>query len=552
MIKVSETSRLEVYGHRLICAVIYRSFNSDRHYTFKDVKQAATAFGEGLCNLWDWQRGDVLNIYAPNDIDVAPIVFGTFFAGGIVSPANPTYSAAELAFQLENSESKAIVTTKAFLKNALAAAKKANIPEDRIILLGEARDDTHRVKHWSNIRKTSGALRYRRRKMHPVNDLAFLVYSSGTTGLPKGVRLNHRNIVANLCQIAGSATGKELTSKDKLLGVLPFFHIYGLTMLLHQVLHRGIELIVMPGFELKGFLSTIQKHKITFINVAPPILVRLARDEIVSQYDLSSIRMLTSGAAPLTDDLIKQIKQRLNIRVTQAYGLSECSPGTHVQRWEEWESSIGSVGVLVPNMVAKFMSPEGKELPPDQPGELWVSGPNIFQGYWKNDAATADCLTVVDGVTYFKTGDVGRLDTAHNFFITDRVKELIKYKGFQVAPAELEGKLMAHPLINDVAVIGVQDRRNHTEMPRAYIVHARLGGKAGDAETGFPAGEEAKRDADAITKWLSEQVADHKKLRGGIRFIPEIPKSGTGKILRRVLKDRVKAEEAAEENKAKL
>jgi acyl-CoA synthetase (AMP-forming)/AMP-acid ligase II len=493
----------------------------------------------------------VLNIYAPNDIDVAPVIFGTFFAGGIVSPANPTYSAAELAFQLQNSESKAIVTTKAFLKNALEAAKKAGIPDDRIILLGEARDDTHRVKHWTNIRKTSGALRYRRRKAHPVNDLAFLVYSSGTTGLPKGVKLNHRNIVANLCQ-GKESTGAELTTKDKLIGVLPFFHIYGLTFLVHAALHRGIELVVMPGFELKAFLSTIQKHKITFIYVAPPILVRLARDEIVSQYDVSSVRMLTSGAAPLTSDLIKQIKQRLNLPVTQAYGLSECSPGTHAQRWGEWESSIGSVGVLMPNMKAKFMSPEGKELPPDQPGELWVTGPNIFQGYWKNDAATEDCMTTVDGERYFKTGDVGFLDAAHNFYITDRVKELIKYKGFQVAPAELEGKLMAHELINDVAVIGVQDKKNHTEIPRAYIVHAKLGSKAGDAETGHPQGEQARKDADAIAKWLGEQVSDHKKLRGGVRFIAEIPKSGTGKILRRVLKERVKKEEAAQESKAKL
>ena len=311
--------------------MIYRAVNSDRHYTYTSVKSAATSFGEGLRNLWDWEKGDVLALYAPNDIDIAPVIYGTYFAGGIVTPANPAYSPDELAFQLKNSEAKAIVTMMPFLANALAAAEKSGVPEDRVILLGGERDKTSKVKHWSNIRKTSGASRYRRRKMDPDRDLAVLAYSSGTTGLPKGVMLSHRNVVADVLMITG-AVGKWYGSgRDKFLGVLPFFHIYGLTGLVHQPLYRGIELVVMPAFNLEVFLKAIQDYRITFIYVAPPVVVRLARDKLVEKYDLSSVRMITCGAAPLTQELVDLVKKKHDIKVNQAYGLSETSPMTHTQ-----------------------------------------------------------------------------------------------------------------------------------------------------------------------------------------------------------------------------
>ena len=499
------------------------------------MKTAATAFGEGLRDLWDWQKGEVLNIYAPNDIDFGPLTYGVFFAGGIVTPANPGYSADELAFQLSNSESKAIATTKAFLPTALKAAKQAGIPEDRVILMGTERDDGHKFKHWTNIRKTSGASRYRRRKMDPDKDLAFLAYSSGTTGLPKGVMLSHRNIISDVLAIQGCVGNWYESGKDKFIGVLPFFHIYGLTGLIHQTLHRGIEVVVMPGFDLELFLRTIQDHKITFVYVAPPVIVRLARDKLVDKYDISSVRMITSGAAPLTQELVDAVHKRTKIKINQAYGLSETSPMTHTQPWDEWYSSVGSVGKMFPNMTAKYMSPEGKELGPGEAGELWLAGPNVFKGYWKNEAATKDSISE-DG--YFKTGDVGFQDADQNFYITDRVKELIKYKGFQVAPAELEGKLMDHPGINDVAVIGVQDDEQHTEVPRAYVVAAD--------------GMNNDEDAAEIVKWLGGKVANHKRLRGGVRFIDEVPKSASGKILRRLLKDKAKQEDAQSGKKAKL
>ncbi|KAK5166562.1 uncharacterized protein LTR77_008105 [Saxophila tyrrhenica] len=519
--------------------VIYRDANApdQLYYTFSGVRDAATSFGEGLCDLWDWQRSDVLAIYAPNDIDFAAIVYGTFYAGGIVSPANPGYSPDELAFQLKNAGAKALVTTKAFLKPARLAAEQAGISTNRIILLGSERDETFSVKHWTNIRKASRSQRYRRRKLDPENDLAFLVYSSGTTGLPKGVMLSHRNIVADLCLIKGCVGHYYNSGKDKMLGVLPFFHIYGLTGLVHQPLSRGIELVVMPAFDLKKFLTAVQTHKITFVYVAPPVIVRLARDPMVAEYDLSSLRMITSGAAPLTQELVDTVYRKLNIKINQAYGLSETSPMTHTQPWDEWYTSVGSVGKMFPNMTAKYVDPDGNEVGANEAGELWLAGPNIFGGYWKNEQATADSITEQDGLRYFKTGDVGYQDKDHNFYITDRVKELIKYKGFQVAPAELEGKLMDHAMVNDVAVIGVYHKEQETEVPRAFVVPAK---QAGDS------------DAEEIVKWLDAKVANHKRLRGGVRFIDEVPKSASGKILRRVLKDKVKQEEDGEKPKAKL
>lgn len=358
--------------------VIYRSLDSKRHYTWKGVRDAATAFGEGLVNLWDWEKGDILAIYAPNDIDFGPLVYGVFFAGGIVSPANPGYSPDELSFQLKNAGAKALATTKAFLPAAKKAAEQSGIPIDRIILIGEERDDSSNTKHWTNIRNVSRASRYRRRKLDAEKDLAFLVYSSGTTGLPKGVMLSHRNVVADLCLIRGSVGHYYDGKKDKILGVLPFFHIYGLTGLVHQSLHRGLEMVVMPAFDMKTFLESVQRHKITFIYVAPPVIVRLARDKMVDGYDLSTVRMITCGAAPLTQELVDSVHSRLNIKINQAYGLSETSPMTHTQPWDEWYSSVGSVGKMFPNMTAKYVDAEGKELPSNQPGELWLAGPNVF------------------------------------------------------------------------------------------------------------------------------------------------------------------------------
>ncbi|KAL3456614.1 hypothetical protein BJX64DRAFT_39039 [Aspergillus heterothallicus] len=529
--------------------VIYTDADTKRSYTFQDVKQAAVTFGQGLKSVFDWRKGDVLALYTPNSIDTPAVMYGTLWAGGVVSPSNPAYTVEELAFQLKDSGAKAIVTQLPVLDVARAAAKKVGIPDDHIVLIGDQRDPEARVKHFTSIRNISGATRYRRSKVNPEKDLSFLVYSSGTTGVPKGVMLAHRNIVANSLQLAAGDDGELKWNGgvdgrgDRVLAFLPFFHIYGLTCLVHQTLYQGYELVVMAKFDLEKWCQHVQNYRITFSYVVPPVVLLLGKHPIVEKYNLSSIRMMNSGAAPLTQELVEAVYNRLHIGIKQGYGLSETSPTTHTQPWSEWRESVGSVGKLLPNMEAKYMSmpedaSEPREVPTGEVGELYVRGPNVFLGYHNNPAATADSISP-EG--WFRTGDVGYQDAKGNFYITDRVKELIKYKGFQVAPAELEGILVDNSAIDDVAVIGVESAAHGTEVPVAYIVRSAKSKSSGVA---------AEEEAANIIKWLEEKVAHHKRLRGGVRFVDEIPKSASGKILRRMLKKQAQEEAAAP--KAKL
>ncbi|KAK0273050.1 hypothetical protein LTR35_012462 [Friedmanniomyces endolithicus] len=521
--------------------VIFVDPFANKKLTYADVKQAASDFGKGLRALWGWKKGDVLGVYSPNHIDTPAITWGCHFAGGIVSPANPGYTVDELAFQLKDSGAKALVTQVPQLEIAVQACKKVGIPEDQIIVMGE-RDTQGKFRHWTSIRNISGATRYRRAKVDPANDLAFLVYSSGTTGKPKGVMLTHRNIVANTLQITageGPISGKPregLPEGDSVLAFLPFFHIYGLTVILHQSFYRGVKTVVMPKFDIESWCRIVQEHKITFAYVVPPVVLQLSKHPCVDKYDLSSIRMLNSGAAPLTRELVNAVYSRIKVPVKQGYGLSETSPTTHTQPWEDWERSIGSVGTMLPNQTAKYVSAEEKEVPTGEVGELWIKGPNVFKGYLNNPEGTKNALTE-DG--YFKTGDVGYQDKNGNFYITDRVKELIKYKGFQVPPAELEGLLVSNPHIDDVAVLGIYKEDQATEVPLAYV----------KLRQGLTPSPQLEKE---IMDWLASRVAHHKRLRGGVRFTEEIPKSASGKILRRMLKVKLLEEEEGRGRKAKL
>ncbi|KAK2751902.1 hypothetical protein FQN55_008644 [Onygenales sp. PD_40] len=528
--------------------VIYQDADTRRSYTYAQVKSTALEFGKGLKATWDWKKGDVLGIFSPNNIDIPAVIWGAHWAGGVLTPANPTYTAEELAHQLKVTKAKALVTQLPMLPVAIAAAKLAGIPDDRVILLGDGRDKQAKYKHFTSVQNISRASRYRKTRVDPARDLAFMVSSSGTTGLPKMVMLSHRNIVANIIQFTAGEEGRlswnggKDGQGDKILAFLPFFHIYGLTCVVHKAIYSGIQLVVMSKFDIEQWCAHVQNFKITFSYIVPPVVVLLAKHPVVDKYNLSSLRMLSSGAAPLTRELVEAMHARIKIGVKQGYGLSETSPTTHAQTWGDWDKFIGSAGRLLPNQEIKYMTTpddesEPVELPLGQTGEIYVRGPNIFVGYLDNPAATAAAMSA-DG--WFRTGDVGHEDSYGNLYITDRVKELIKYKGFQVAPAELEGLLVENDAIDDVAVIGVESEEHGSEVPRAYVV---LNGKM------IPSPTQVAEQAEKIIQWLAGKVAPHKRLRGGVRFVEEIPKSASGKILRRVLKEQAKKEDVV---KAKL
>ncbi|XDG10191.1 hypothetical protein ABKA04_009806 [Annulohypoxylon sp. FPYF3050] len=516
---------------------IYVDPDTGRTYTWAHVKNTAVEFGKGLKSQWGFKKGDVLGFFSPNSIDYALVFFGVLWAGGACSTANPNYTTKELAFQMKDSKVAGIVTQVPMLPAVLEAAKVIGLPEDRIILLGDERDPNGKFKHFTEIRYSSVlGIPSLRPRIDPKKDLSFLVYSSGTTGLPKGVMLTHSNIVSNLMQLehmeklnglyhSGGPDGKG----DRQIAILPFFHIYGLTCIALQAIYMGIQAVILPKFDLDKFCKAIQDYGVTYASVPPPVVLALAKHPTVAKYDLSSLKWMNSGAAPLGRDLVEMVWQRLTIPIMQGYGLSETSPVLTKGNIADWARYNGSCGKLLPNIEAKIVDIDtGKERGPGEgEGELWFRGPNVFPGYLNRPELQANTFSE-DG--FFKTGDIGYVDTKGNFYITDRLKELIKYKGFQVAPAELEGILLGHTEIADACVVPAHDHERETEVPRAYLV----------LRPGIPRTDEK---AVEIIAWIEGKVAQHKRLRGGVRFVDEVPKNASGKLLRRILKEEARKED---------
>ncbi|KAH7089569.1 putative phenylacetyl-CoA ligase [Paraphoma chrysanthemicola] len=512
--------------------VLFVEVATGRKLTFEQLYKQSQQFAGGLQQQFNWQKGDVLATMTPNDIDLIPTTFGTLLVGGVVCPLNFLYTVDELATQLTSSKAKALVTNVVCLDVARKAAAKVGLPANRILLVG----DGNHSKEFQLVSSLRGPRPSTDKVViNPKEDLAYLVYSSGTTGLPKGVMLTHENIVANAVQIAVLDQGATHWKADRILGFLPLYHIYGVAVLMLAPVDRGTTTYIMQNFDLSKFCKTVQDDKITMAFIVPPVALALAKHPMIDQYNLKSLRYLHTSAAPTPNEVILALHDRLKIPIRQGYGLSEASPGAASQRVEQWNDPIGTSGRLYPSLSLK-VEMNGKEVPTGEEGELCLRGPNIFKGYYNNPQATAEAF---DADGWYHTGDIGKVDERGNIFITDRLKELIKYNGFQVAPAQLENLLLGHPAVADVAVTGVYNKDKTTELPRAYIVPAA--GHKGD-----------RKLEEELQKWLNERVSPHKKLRGGIRFVDAVPRSNAGKLLRRVLKEQAAAEGEKEGLKARL
>ncbi len=392
-----------------------------------------------------FRKGDVLAIYSPNLPEYAIAFHAVSLLGGVVTTINPVYTAAELQHQLEDAGARVLVTVPPCLEKAAPAARAAGVRE--IFTFGE----TSGATPFASLLTAQGdppAV-----AIDPATHVVVLPYSSGTTGLPKGVMLTHRNLVANMLQ---STCALDIGERDTILGVLPFFHIYGMVVIMNLGLYCGATIVTMPRFDLEQCLQLMQQYGVTFANVVPPIVLAFAKSPIVDKYDLSRLHTVFSGAAPLSESVATAASTRLGCRVVQGYGLTETSPVTHATRIDAAPLKAAGIGPPVPNTEAKVVDVVTQmELGPRQEGEICVRGPQVMKGYLNRPDATAAML---DADGWLHTGDIGYADEDGCFFIVDRLKELIKYKGMQIAPAELEAVLLSHPAVADAAVIPIPER----------------------------------------------------------------------------------------------
>ncbi|MBF8174716.1 4-coumarate--CoA ligase family protein [Streptomyces olivaceus] len=457
------------------------------------------------------RKGDVLALHSPNTVAFPLAFYAATRAGASVTTVHPLATAEEFAKQLSDARARWIVTVSPLLDTARRAAGLAG--GVREILVCDSAPG-----HRSLVDMLASTAPEPEVAVDPAEDVAALPYSSGTTGTPKGVMLTHRQIATNLAQLEPSMPSAP---GDRVLAVLPFFHIYGLTALMNAPLRLGATVVVLPRFDLEQFLAAIQNHRITSLYVAPPIVLALAKHPLVADYDLSSLKYVVSAAAPLDARLALACSRRLGLPpVGQAYGMTELSPGTHVVPLDAMaDAPPGTVGRLIAGTEMRVVSltEPGEDLGTGEAGEILIRGPQIMKGYLGRPDATA---AMIDEDGWLHTGDVGHVDAEGWLFVVDRVKELIKYKGFQVAPAELEALLLGHPGVADAAVVGAYDDDGN-EVPHAFVV------RRPDA----PSPSESE-----LMLYVAERVAPYKRVRR-VTFVDAVPRAASGKILRRQLRE---------------
>ena len=474
--------------------------SSDRTLSYADLHAQAHRLAVGFAAR-GMSKGDVLAICLPNLPEFAVAVYAATTLGAIVTTINPLYTAEELARQLTDANATYLLTLGQFLEAYKGVIQDIGLVE--VFVLGEDEGGTPWAELFSHEGSPPAVT------IDAANDIAVLPYSSGTTGMPKGVMLTHRSLVANASMIINGPN--DLGEGEVFACVPPMFHIYGITMYLGAAMQLGGTVVCMPRFDFETYITVIAKYRASFAVVVPPVALALAKHPAVDQHDLSCLRTIVCSAAPLAPALARAMEDRLGARVLQGYGMTEIAGGSHTQRENDPPESVGTA---LPNVEWKVVDIENREmLPPGEHGEICVRAPSLMTGYLNNPEATAETL---DAEGWLYTGDIGYADSEGRCFLVDRLKELIKYKGYQVAPAELEALLLSHPNVADAGVIPIADDEAG-EVPKAFVV------TNGEVE------------ASVLQAFVAERVAPYKKLRE-IEFVESLPKSPAGKLLRRVLK----------------
>ncbi|KAI1258931.1 acetyl-CoA synthetase-like protein [Xylariaceae sp. FL1019] len=510
--------------------------------SWKDVKDAATYISTTLVKDYGLKEGDTVSLFSRNTIWYPVMLFAAMRVGGVVSGASPAYNVEEMTYALKTANAKFIATHPTSIDIAAEAAKNAGISKEHIFLLEGELEGYTTIKELIKRGKAHGdAGQVPHAKIPPSKTnrevCALLSFSSGTTGLPKAVMIAHHNVIGQSLQM------EPLTPEDhkKVLGVLPMFHITGIVHSMHFPLVINAEVIMLPAFSMQSMLQTISDYQIAEILLVPPILIRLVRDPIVDNYDLRCVKRISSGAAPVSEEILQLLSKKFpGSGFKQGYGMTEsCSCITAHPPWAYDYKYGHTVGTIVPSTEVKLIKEDGTEAKIGEPGEILARGPQVVMGYLNNETATRETF---DEDGFLHTGDQGVIDAEGFITITDRIKELIKVKGIGVAPAELEDLLLGHEAVEDCAVTAVPDDWAG-ERPKAFVVLKKSGTLSEAMGIDIIAYVEKNK---VRHKWIKE-----------VEFTDQIPKSASGKILRRVLRDRAKKGAKgvvviAKENRAKL
>lgn len=488
-----------------------------RVLTYGEVKQLSRHFGSGLMDL-GLEVGDKIGIVLPNCPEFGPLMLGAVALGVTVVPVSPMFTSSEMARLFSQAQPKLVITIDSHLEtvnNSLVDAPT------KPLVVSITENTKSSALPLTQVTSNDGKKFENRPDFCLSTTMAVLPFSSGTTGPPKGVMLTHQTLVTNMCIYNDPASGNIMTKyipgtkQEARISIIPVFHIFGLTVNILQALIMGIKMVMMPKFEPKSFIAALEKYKPAVMNIVPPLVSFIAQSPAITRDNhLSNMYSIGSGGAPLSPHIRELLKKKMapkEIAIREAYGMTECPLITRPPAVPK----EGSIGKLLNNLEAKVVNLEtGECCGPGEEGELYIKGPNVMSGYYNNEEATKEVFK--DG--WFHTGDVVCYDSEGWFYIVDRIKDMMKVKGYQVSPSELEDVIREVPGVLDVAIIGVHDDRLG-EAPKAFIVR-----KSVDLE------------ADTIHSYMEDKVAPYKKLAGGIVFLQELPKSPAGKVLRKELK----------------